>query len=432
MPPSQLNHTPNILQELRNDTLSLDTYLETLAQRYQDHESEILAFLPEDGRFDRLRLEAYQLREKFPQTEDRPPLYGLLVGVKDIFQVAGFETQAGSNIPPERLSGPEAPSVTALKEAGALIFGKTVTTEFAYFGPGPTRNPHNPAHTPGGSSSGSAAAVAAGVIPFATGTQTIGSINRPASFCGVVGYKPTYERISKEGVIPVSQAVDTVGYFTPNVGLAQVVAPVLCIDWQEMSVPIEKPILGIPAGPYLDIADAEMITHFEKTTERLVSAGYQVKWISAMDDFNEIYLRHNQIVAYEAAQNHAHWLPEFRKILHPNTIDLIERGQGTRTADYHLALAGREKLRNELSALMAENRINLWLSPPALGAAPKGLNSTGDPIMNLPWTHCGFPTITLPAGFDSMGLPMGLQVAAQWMADEELLSWGLGLEQALG
>jgi Asp-tRNA(Asn)/Glu-tRNA(Gln) amidotransferase A subunit family amidase len=422
---------PNILNQLRTNALELHAYLDILEQRFQDREPDILACLPEKGRFERIRLAADQLLDKYPQPKTRPPLFGLPVGVKDIFQADGFETRAGSNIPPKRLTGPEAPCVTALKNAGALIFGKTVTTEFAYFGPGPTRNPHNLAHTPGGSSSGSAAAVAAGMIPLATGTQTIGSINRPASFCGVVGYKPTYERISKRGVIPVSQAVDTVGYFTPDVALAQAVAPILCRGWQELPIPQTKPVLAIPAGPYLEKTEPEMVAHFEQTIEKLVAADYQVKWIPAMDKFDDIYTRHNQIVAYEAAQNHAHWLPEFREVLHIKTVDLIERGQNTKDVEYQNALIGREELHTELTTLMMENGIDLWLSPPALGPAPKGLDSTGDPIMNLPWTHCGFPTVTLPTGFNQAGLPMGIQVAGKWKGDEELLAGSLELEQML-
>src|SRR6185436_18009180 len=152
--------------------------------------------------------------------------------------------------PSDLLQGEEAKSVTRLKEAGALIFGKTVTTEFAYFSPGPTRNPHNPEHTPGGSSSGSAAAVAAGFCHLALGTQTIGSIIRPASFCGVVGLKPTYDRISRDGVIPLSPSLDHIGLFTPDVDSAIDAARSLYRDWDEPNEVLRKPILGIPDGPY--------------------------------------------------------------------------------------------------------------------------------------------------------------------------------------
>ncbi len=169
--------------------------LDRVEALFAEREPEVRAFLPEEGRFDRLRREAAALEARWPDPERRPPLFGVLAGVKDIFHVDGFETGGGSRLPPEVLRGPEAASVTTLRAAGALILGKAVSTEFAYFAPGPTRNPWNPEHTPGGSSSGSAAAVGAGLAPLALGTQTIGSIIRPAAFCGAVGYKPSYERI---------------------------------------------------------------------------------------------------------------------------------------------------------------------------------------------------------------------------------------------
>ena len=177
--------------------------------------------------------------------------------MKDIFHVKGFLTRAGSGLPVDLLTGPEAESVTQLKQAGALILGKTVTTEFAYFAPGPTRNPRNPAHTPGGSSSGSAAAVGAGLCPLALGTQTIGSILRPASFCGVVGFKPSFGRISSAGVIPFAVSLDHIGFFTQDVAGATLAAAVLCKNWGDEEARTRgdgeakellnyRPVLGVP------------------------------------------------------------------------------------------------------------------------------------------------------------------------------------------
>ena len=186
--------------------------------RFEALEPSIQAFLPEDGRFERLRREARALCERHPDPAVRPPLFGCLAGVKDLFHVAGWPTRAGSRLPSDALRGEEADSVSRLKTAGALIVGKTVTTEFAHFAPGPTRNPRNPGHTPGGSSSGSAAAVAAGLCDIALGSQTIGSIVRPAAFCGVVGLKPTYDRISARGVIPLAPSLDHVGCLSPDEG----------------------------------------------------------------------------------------------------------------------------------------------------------------------------------------------------------------------
>ncbi|MBL8055948.1 MAG: Asp-tRNA(Asn)/Glu-tRNA(Gln) amidotransferase GatCAB subunit A, partial [Anaerolineales bacterium] len=198
---------PELAAALRSGALPLDAYLAALEARFTEREPAVLAFMPEPGRWDRLRQAARALLARYPDPQTRPPLFGVAVGVKDIFHVDGLPTTGGSQLPPDVLRGPQAESVTRLLAAGALILGKTVSTEFAYFGPGPTRNPHNPAHTPGGSSSGSAAAVAAGLAPLALGTQTIGSLIRPASFCGVVAFKPSYERVSRAGVIPVSAAL---------------------------------------------------------------------------------------------------------------------------------------------------------------------------------------------------------------------------------
>ena len=213
--------------------MDLTAKLDQLETRYAIREPQVRAFLPEWKPFERLRQEARSLTKAFPDAGQRPPLFGITLGVKDIFHVDGFPTHGGSDLPPETIGGPEADSVTPLKQAGALIVGKTVTTEFAYFAPGPTRNPHNSLHTPGGSSSGSAAAVAAGLCDLALGTQTIGSINRPAAFCGVVGYKPTYDRISKKGVIPLAPSLDHVGLFSQEVGLARKAARLLARDWKE-------------------------------------------------------------------------------------------------------------------------------------------------------------------------------------------------------
>ncbi len=169
------------------DERALLTYLGDLEEHFQEREPDVLAFVPEDSRFKRLRREVRTLLAEYPDPAKRPELFGVPVGIKDIFHVDGFVTRAGSEVPAELLQGAEAESVRRLKAAGALIMGKTVTTEFAYFAPGPTRNPYNPAHTPGGSSSGSAAAVGAGLCPLALGTQTVGSITRPAAFSGAVG-----------------------------------------------------------------------------------------------------------------------------------------------------------------------------------------------------------------------------------------------------
>jgi Asp-tRNA(Asn)/Glu-tRNA(Gln) amidotransferase A subunit family amidase len=405
--------------------------LETLEARFAEREPAVQAFLPEEGRFERLRRERADMERRWPDPARRPPLFGVPVGVKDIFHVDGFETRAGSRLPPEVLQGSEAASVTALRAAGALILGKTVSTEFAYFAPGPTRNPWNPAHTPGGSSSGSAAAVGAGLCELTLGSQTIGSILRPAAFCGVVGFKPSYDRVSRDGVIPLAPSFDHMGLFAPDVAGAARAAAVLCQDWREVADPGSRPRLGVPEGSYLERASAEGQVHFRETCRRLAAAGYEVAPVPALADFDEVRERHFRVFAAEAARVHRDWFARFGNLYDRRTAELIERGQTISDDQLARDLPACRALREELTGLMDRHGLGLWISPPALGTAPAGLDSTGDPVMNIPWTQAGMPALSLPAGFNAAGLPMGLQVAARFGCDEELLAAARGLEEAL-
>lgn len=415
---------------LREGSLPLPEYVDRLEAHFNAREPEVEAFVPEADRFRRLRREARRLAERYPEPEMRPPLFGVPLGVKDIFHVEGFETRAGSDLPPAQLEGAEAPVVSALKKAGVLIMGKTVTTEFAYFAPGPTRNPYNPEHTPGGSSSGSAAAVGADLCPLALGTQTIGSVNRPAAFCGVVGYKPSYERMAREGVIPLAPSLDHVGLFTKDVLGMAVAASLVLARWQPERVQ-RRPILGIPRGPYLERATQEGLSHFEDVCERLDRAGYELKDTPAFSNFEEIVERHNNLMAAEAARVHADWFAQFDHLYHARTAALLTRGQLIPETAVTAARAGREELRRELMALMDERAIDLWIAPAAPGAAPAGLESTGNPIMNLPWTYGGLPSLSIPSGFNEQGLPLGLQVVGRWYGDELLLAWAEKIEAVL-
>src|SRR5713226_1982898 len=269
---------------LRSGKRDLLDYVEESCKRLEAVDAQLQAFLPEPGRRERLRRDALALQSHFPDPATRPPLYGVLLGVKDIFRAEGFQTRAGSALPPECFEGPEASSVAILKANGALILGKTVTTEFAYFEPGPTRNPHNLEHTPGGSSSGSAAAVAAGLCPVAFGSQTIGSVIRPAAFCGIVGFKPSSGRIATDGVIPISISLDHVGLFTQDIAGMRLAAPLLIRDWELINIPDRLPVLGVPDGAYLAQASAEGLAGLESQIARLKRAGYRVERIKVLDN----------------------------------------------------------------------------------------------------------------------------------------------------
>ncbi len=406
--------------------------IDRMAARFAGREPDIESFLPEDGRFARLRREAAELARRYPEPAARPPFYGLPFGVKDVFHADGFPTGAGSRLPPAELTGPQAEVVSRLKSLGALVAGKTVSTEFAYFSPGPTRNPHALEHTPGGSSSGSAAAVAAGLCPLALGTQTIGSVSRPAAYCGVVGTKPSYGSVPAAGLIPLAPSLDHVGWFTPDVGLAAAVTAALRRPFEPVpETGDEQPRLAVPAGPYLERAGEAARQHFAGVRSRLEAAGYEIFELPAFADFDQIEARHRRIVAAEALAVHADWYARYAELYQPKTRELLEAGRTVPEEQLARDLAGRDRLRDELTAAMDEHGADLWISPPAPGPAPRGLGSTGDPVMNLPWTHAGLPTLTLPAGRDPQGLPMGLQLAARWDRDEALLAWGAGIERAL-
>jgi Asp-tRNA(Asn)/Glu-tRNA(Gln) amidotransferase A subunit family amidase len=416
------------IKDMRAGVLSLPDFLAQIESKFAEREPDVLACLYEEDRFQRLHEDAETLALSYPDPNRRPALFGALVGVKDIFHVEGFTTYAGSRLPSEILQGKEAESVTRLKNAGALILGKTVTTEFAYFTPGPTRNPHHLEHTPGGSSSGSAAAVAAGFCHIALGTQTIGSVIRPAAFCGVVGFKPTYESISREGVIPLSPTFDHIGFFTTDIATAKQAARVLIRDWK-LDSPTQKPILGIPEGPYLACASDYALACFNDLCQSLTDAGYELRRIRVMDDFQEIRNRHDAIMSYDASQVHKDWFAKYETIYSAKFSDLIKRGRSV--SNLQSLLFAHDALRTSITQAMEENQIDIWVCPPAVGPAPKGLDSTGDPVMCLPWTQIGFPAVNIPTTKNEAGLPMGLQLVGKWDADESLLAWAEDIEKVV-
>ena len=361
----------------------------------------------------------------FPDPASRPPLFGIPVGIKDIFRVDGFPTRAGSQLPAELFIGFESDCARTLRSVGALILGKTVTTEFAYFEPGPTHNPCNLDYSPGGSSSGSAAAVAAGFCPMAIGTQTIGSTIRPAAFCGIVGFKSSYGRIPMTGAILCSQTFDHVGIFTRDVADMQMAASLVCQNGRK--VEIQKsgglPTLGVPDGPYLEQASEEGLAAFEHQLALLKKAGYTVRHVKTLEEIDNINRQHSRLVFAEMAQVHSEWFMHYASLYRPRTASAIREGQEVSAEELSILRDSPAKLRADLETLMAQAGIDLWVCPSAPGPAPKGITSTGSPLMNLPWTHAGMPAISLPAGYATNGLPLGLQCVGAFMTDEYLLEW---------
>jgi Asp-tRNA(Asn)/Glu-tRNA(Gln) amidotransferase A subunit family amidase len=419
------------VETLRSGQLDLLTYINEICDRIDATDPELHALLPETDRRSRLKTDAAALQARFPDPSSRPPLYGIPVGVKDTFRVDGFPTRVGSQLPPELFVAPEATCVTMLKAAGALILGKTVTTEFAYFEPGPTRNPHNLNHSPGGSSSGSVAAVAAGFCPLALGTQVIGSTIRPAAYCGIVGFKPTYGRIPTDGLVKCSDSVEHVGYFTQDVEGSSFVASLLCSKWRmEHMVSSETlPVLGVPEGPYLAQASPEALVEFENQLSLLAKAGYTVCRVNTFNNIEEINRLHTRMVFAEMAQVHTSWFAQYESLYRPRTAAALREGQTVSEEELVQGREGRFVQRANVEALMKQAGIDLWVSPATTGPAPEGLDSTGSPIMNLPWTYVGLPAITLPAGLAANKLPLGLQCVGASMADERLLAWAAPIEE---
>lgn len=406
------------VRQFKSGERKIKEYLEALRERHKTIGKKVEAFA-EDINWKQVDEDA---ENRINNTADNLPLYGASVGVKDIIHVDGFPTRANSHVPAEELTGPEAPCVTALREAGAIIIGKTVTTEFASRVPGPTKNPHDIEHTPGGSSSGSAAAVAAGLCSIALGTQTGGSVIRPASYCGVIGFKPSYGRIPTEGVLTLSDSLDTVGVYTQDIKSMQLVAPVVCTDWGADQSITESPTLGIPMGPYLEQVRPKTADGFEIITDSLEEAGYTIQQVPLFENFEELIDEWKTLSQAERALAHHERYEKFGPLYSKSFADKIESGRDITVEDLAEARAAQKELRDKVDLTMKEKEIDIWICPSALSTAPKGIDYTGDPAMNSPWTEAGNPVVNLPAG-KLEGLPLGLQCIGCLNNDEALLDW---------
>ena len=415
---------------LRSGEAELIAHVQTVCDRIDAEDPLIQALLPEPARRQRLTREAEALLASFPDSAARPSLFGLLVGVKDFFRVDGFPTKAGSKLPAALFDGAESEVVTLLKQNGALIAGKTVTTEFAYFQPGPTRNPRNPEHTPGGSSSGSAAGVAAGFFPLALGTQTIGSVIRPAAFCGIIGFKPSYDRIPTSEMLFFSRSVDHVGLFSQDVATMQLACSALCDSWDgsKGAPPQGLPALAVPDGPYLDEAEEAGRQHFEATLDRLAAEGFRIERVPFFPDYADLKRRHRRLTAVEVAQVHKHWYREYSDRYSVHMHEIMRTGATVSDEERDDIRADQLRLRHAMDGALLSAGADLWVAPAATGPAPKGIHATGNPIMNLPWTNVGVPALSIPTGETVDGLPLAVQFCAPFGADERLLAWGEAIE----
>lgn len=354
-----------------------------------------------------------------PAPEGASGLCGLTVGIKDVIDVAGMPTKAGSaaraNAAPAEI---DATVVTRLRNAGAIILGKTKTTEFAYTDPTDTANPANPRHTPGGSSSGSAAAVAAGMADLALGTQTVGSVCRPAAYCGVAAFKPSTGSTACHGVVPLSRTFDTVGFLARDMRLA-VDAFVCCaggmaLAFDAASVPWSMLCVGLIADPFYLDCDPDVAAALETGRHALERLGATFIDIKTHVDYETMREQHRVMMFREAALAHGHLL-ERRGLLRPNWRAALERGATLSESEYCDARDSLAEARVKLAAACAQ--VDILLLPPTRTTAPEGLHSTGDAGFILPWTVFGGPLAVLPVGTTDNGLPTAVMIAGKPWTD---------------
>ena len=379
------------------------------------HEPSLRAFV--EGTFDGDRV----LDASSRQDPDLP-LTGLLLGVKDIINVDGYRTRCGSQLPARLFDGPQASCVSRLIDAGAVMTGKTVTAEFAVSDPGPTRNPRNLLHTPGGSSSGSAAAVAAGFCDIALGTQTSGSVIRPAGYCGTIGYKPSFGRVALDGVLPFSKSMDHIGLFAKDLPTLAATLPVLVSDWRwKEEDPVGDLSIAVPQGSYLDLARSHILAQFEQKLKVLERAGSRLKPIVLCEDISSHNDNHDLIANAELYRVHEAWFAEFRDVYKPMARATLEFGQKISGQTLAQSLKQARGVQLGMQDLMKAQAIDAWVSPVAPDLAPEGIGSTGDFRMNAIWSYTGLPIITIPTGIGDRNLPYSIQIVGRFGQDETLL-----------
>ncbi len=348
------------------------------------------------------------------------PLSEIPFGAKDIIETQGMATEYGSPLYKGRLGSADAAIIREMRSRGAILLGKTVTTAFAYRTPGPTRNPRNLEHTPGGSSSGSAAAVAAGMVPFTIGEQTRGSMIRPASYCGVTGFKPTYDLLPTEGMLPVSKSLDTLGLFTHTP------ADMLAL-WKALGHPTgseEQFAFGSPE-PIPD-CEPEMANAFRQALSLLRRSGVRISTLDISDMLKKLDEANDVEMFYEGARFHEARLKEFGDRLDQPLANLVRDGLKIPATRYDEARRYLADSRAQLAEIFKSTPV--ILTPAATGPAPLGLSNTGDPKMNAPWTALGTPAMSIPM-LMANGLPLGLQLTADLGQDSRVLQAALLLQQ---
>jgi len=416
-----------LARQIENGELTAEAVMRSCLDRIAAREPVVRAWAHLD------REQALAAARASDNSRKRGVLKGVPFGIKDIFDTADMPTGYGSPIYTGCRPGFTGSAASLPRAAGGILLGKTVTTEFANRHPGPTANPHNPAHTPGGSSSGSAASVADFMVPLAIGTQTGGSVIRPASYCGVVGFKPSYGLFPPAGMHPNTESLDTVGIMARSVeDIALFRAALMAIPYEPPMMPERPPRLALCHTPHWDRAFPEGKAMLEDAAARLRAAGAEIVESELPPEcggVSEVQRRHS---VFEALRVHAPELYRHEALLSP---DLLDKGKLADAKELTLAdfrQAWRDAERMRAAAAEWAGQFDAILTPPAPGQAPRGLGETGSAIFNGLWTVLYMPCLTLPAGTGPDGLPVGIQLIGKRHADARLLATGLWVERHLG
>ncbi len=428
--PSMQLHPPpeetivGIARRIRAAETSSVEIVKKCLQQIDEREPQIQAWVLVDREGSLAR--ARELDAELATGTDRGPLHGIPIAIKDIIDVAGWPTAAGSAGWKDKIAADDAEVVTRLRNSGAILLGKTVTTQYASFDPPVTRNPWNTDRTPGGSSSGSAAAVATGMCLAAMGSQTGGSITRPASFCGVAGCKPTYGRVSLRGIFPLAPNLDHPGpmarsvedlavMFDAIVGYDQ--GDAYCVDRPvdmtaaaiEFSEAV-PPRLGRLGGLFVDMADRDATAAFDAAASALTAAGAMVTPTPLPKEFDHVLEPHHLIMAVEAAAVHEERIAAQPDEYGPCVTKLISGGLAAPVTEYVRAREHQVRLKRQMLSCFAG--VDALICPATTGAAPDRA-TTGNPAFNSPWSYTGLPTISFPIGFSDDGLPLAIQIVGR-------------------
>ena len=414
-------------EKFRDGSLTPSKLTESLLERIEKVEPVLEAWVTVNKNqvIDQARLLDAEVREGI-----KTGIHGIPVGVKDIYYTKGIKTTMGSPIFKDYVPADDADMVKIVHAAGGLTLGKTETTEFALHDPAPTRNPWNTGHTPGGSSSGSAAAVASGMCQVAFGSQTGGSVIRPASYCGVVGVKPTYDLLSRRNVFPLSWSLDHIGYMTRTVEDAHIMLGALTGEDKQYSEREEPPRIGILSGYFKENATESVWTGFERAVGQLWGDGAESVDVQLPESFKLLPDVHRVVMAVETAAAHEDIFKTRRDEYRDYMQGFISSGLLVPATSYLRAQRIRGDIIRDMGKLIRE--FDCVVCPSSVDTAPEGLEWTGSPAFNAPWSLTGLPSITVPSGLAENKMPLGLQLIGTPYSEWKLLEISGWCEKALG